>query len=437
MEWPLVFLFLFGGFIALLAIGLPVAFSFFLVNILGAYLIMRGWGGIDQLTLSFYDALANFTLAPIPLFILMGEVIFRSGTAFQVVRVLDRIFGGVPGRLSIIAVAASTLFSSFTGSTISNTALLGSTLFPEMQAKGYSKSMSIGPIIGSGGLAMLIPPSALAVLLGSITRISISGILIAGILPGIMMACFYTLYIIARCLINPSLAPRYEVQRVPLAGLLKEFLSYVCPLFSVIILVLGPIYAGIATPTEAAALGCLGAIVLAAIYKGLNRKVVSDSVSATTRITSMIFLIIAGSVAYGQLISFSGAAAGLAEFVSSLSLSKGAIVVLMLLVLLFLGLFMDQVAMMMVTMPIFMPLVREFGIEQIWFAVMVLIALDIGFTSPPFGLLLFVAKSIVPEEVSMLDIYKAALPFILCNLFAIAVIFLFPKIALFLPQVVP
>jgi tripartite ATP-independent transporter DctM subunit len=437
VEWPLVFLFLLGGFVTLLAIGLPVAFSFFLVNILGAYVFMRGWGGIDQITLSFYDALANFTLAPIPLFILMGEVIFRSGIAFRVVRVLDSMFGGVPGRLSIIAVAASTLFSSFTGSTISNTALLGSTLLPEMRAKGYSKSMSIGPIVGSGGLAMLIPPSALAVLLGSITHISISRILMAGILPGIMMASFYALYIISRCSIDPSLAPRYEVKKLPLTDLLKEFTVYVCPLFSVIVLVLGPIYAGFATPTEAAALGCLGATVLAAVYKGLSREIVKESLRATTHLTSMIFLIIAGSVVYGQLISFSGAGAGLVEFVSSLGLSKAALVITMLSVLLFLGLFMDQVAMMMVTMPIFMPLVREFGIEQVSFAIMVLIALDIGFTSPPFGLLLFVAKGIVPDDVSMVDIYRAALPFILCNVLAIAIIFLCPRIALFLPQAIP
>ncbi len=437
MEWQLVFLFLFGGLLILLLIGLPVAFSFFLINILGAYWFMRGWDGIDQITLSFYDSLANFTLAPIPLFVLMGEIIFRSGIAFQVVRVLDQIFRGVPGRLSIISVAASTLFSSFTGSTISNTALLGSTMFPAMRAKGYSTSMSIGPIIGSGGLAMIIPPSAIAVVLGSITRISISGILIAGILPGIMMASFYTLYIIIHCWLNPSLAPRYEVKRIPLATLLKEFLFYICPLFSIIVLVLGPIYAGIATPTEAAALGCLGAVLLAAAYKGLSRKNMRDSIRTTSRLTSMIFLIIAGSVAYGQLISFSGAAVGLAEFVSSLSLSKTALVAMMLLTLLFLGLFMDQMAMMMVAMPIFMPLVREFGIEQMWFAIMVLIALDIGFTSPPFGLLLFVAKSIVPEEVRMVDIYKAIFPFTLCNLLAIATIFFFPKIALFLPQVVP
>lgn len=436
MEWWLVFVLLLGGLISLLLIGVPVAFSFLLINVVGAFFFMGGTAGIQQITFDMASALANFTLAPIPLFLLMGEIMFKSGLAFKAVNVLDGILGRIPGRLAIIAVAASTLFSSFTGSTISNTALLGSTLYPEMRRKGYSKAMSIGPIIGSGGLAMMIPPSALAVLLGSTARMSVAGILIAGILPGLLMAGFYTLYITSRCMFEPSLAPVYEKADVKVGGILREFLLCVCPLLSVIVLVLGPIYAGIATPTEAAALGCMAAITLAALYGKLTWSVLKESLRATARMTSMIFVIIAGSVIYGQILAFSGACAGLIEAVATLGLSKGVLVLLMLSVLLFLGLFMDQVAMMMVTLPIFMPVVRQFGIDPIWFGVMMLIVLDIGFTSPPFGLLLFIMKGIVPEEVSMSDIYRAAFPFIACNLLVVAVVFLYPKIALYLPQLI-
>jgi tripartite ATP-independent transporter DctM subunit len=433
MEWWAVFILLLGGLVSLLFIGVPVAFAFLVVNIVGAFVFMGGLAGAQQIVFDTASALSSFTLAPIPLFLLMGEIMFRSGIAFKTVNVLDRILGRFPGRLAIIAIAASTLFSSFTGSTISNTALLGSTLLPEMRRKGYSKTMSIGPIIGSGGLAMMIPPSALAVLLGSTAHISVAGILVAGILPGLLMAGFYTLYITSRCILDPSLAPLYAIKRVGIPGILWEFLLYVCPLLSVILLVLGPIYAGIATPTEAAALGCAAAVILAGLYGRLTWTVVKESFRATVRTTSMIFVIIAGSVIYGQIIAFSGAGAGLIEAVSSLGLSKGMLILLMLSVLLLLGLFMDQVAMMMVTLPIFMPVVRQFGIDPIWFAVMMLIALDIGFTSPPFGLLLFIMKGIVPEDVAMSDIYKAALPFILCNILVVAIIFLYPKTALYLP----
>jgi tripartite ATP-independent transporter DctM subunit len=237
-------------------------------------------------------------------------------------------------------------------------------------------------------------------------------------------------------MVDPSLAPPYEITKARLSGVLWEFLIYVCPLLSVIALVLGPIYAGVATPTEAAALGCVGAVVLAGIYGRLSWSVLKASMRATVRTVTMIFVIIAGSVVFGEIIAFSGAGAGLIESVSSLGLSGKALVLLMLAVLLVLGLFMDQVAMMMITLPIFMPIVRQYGIEPIWFAIMTLIALDIGLTSPPFGLLLFIMKGIVPEDVTMTDIYKAAMPFILCNAMVIAIIFLYPRIALYLPQLI-
>jgi tripartite ATP-independent transporter DctM subunit len=436
MEWWLVFLLLLGGLILLLSIGLPVAFSFILIDILGGYFFIGGIEGLKQLTLSIYSSLASFSLAPIPLFVLMGEIFFRSGIASRTVAVIDGLLGKVPGRLSILAVATSTLFSSLTGSTISNTALLGTTLLPQMRERGYAKSMSIGPILGSGGLAMMIPPSALAVLLASIAHISIGGILMAGLLPGLIMASLYTVYILVRCLINPSLAPDYEVTRSRFSDLVKEFFVYVCPLFSVILLVVGPIYIGMATPTEAAALGCLGAFSLAAVYKRLDWQMFRDSLSATVKISGMIFMIIAGSVGYSQIVAFSGAGAGLVEFIATLDLSKTGLVLSMLFVLLFLGCFVDQIAMMMITVPVFMPIIAGADVNPIWFCVMVLIALEVGLTSPPFGLLLFVMRGIAPKDTSMIDIYKAALPFILCNIFVIVLLLLFPGIALFLTSAV-
>ncbi len=431
MEWWFILPSFFGGFIALILMGFPIAFAFFFINLIGAYLFMGGTEGVKQLTLNMYSSLGNFTLTPIPLFIFMGEVMFRTGIAYNALNVFDKFFGKIPGRLGILAVAASTFFSGLTGSAISNTALLGSSLMPEMRKRGYGKPLMIGPIIGTGGLAMMIPPSALAVVLGSVAHISISGILIGGILPGLIMASLYSLYIITRTLINPSIAPDYEIERVGFTSVLKEFMVYVLPLFSVIILVLGPIYMGIATPTEAASLGCVGSLVLAVFYKKLTRETLLTTLRATLKTSCMIFLIIAGSVGYSQVISFTGAGAGLIGFVVSLNLSDIMIILLMLSVLLLLGCFMDQVSMMMVTIPLFMPIVIQANIDPLWFGIMMLIALDIGFTSPPFGLLLFVMKGIAPDDITMMDIYKAALPFIACNIIALGLILAFPQIVLF------
>jgi len=430
VEWWVILLSFFIGFIALILIGFPIAFAFFLINLIGAYLFMGGTEGIKQLTLNMYSSLGNFTLTPIPLFILMGEIIFRAGIANNALNVFDKFFGRIPGRLGILAVATSTFFSGLTGSAISNTALLGSSLMPEMRKRGYGKALMIGPIIGTGGLAMMIPPSALAVVLGSVAQISISGILIGGILPGLIMASLYALYIITRTLISPSIAPDYELEKAGLTSIVKEFMVYVLPLFSVIILVLGPIYMGIATPTEAASLGCIGSMVLAFFYKKLTRETLAATLRATLKTSCMIFLIIAGSIGYSQVISFTGAGAGLINYVISLNLPVAMLIVLMLSVLLLLGCFMDQISMMMVTIPLFMPIIFQVNVDPLWFGIMMLIALDIGFTSPPFGLLLFVMKGIAPDDVTMMDIYKAALPFILCNIIALVLILVFPQIVL-------
>jgi tripartite ATP-independent transporter DctM subunit len=436
MEWWTIFLFLFCGFVLMMLIGLPVAFSFLLLNVVGSYAFMGGVEGVKQLTFSIYGAVANFVLTPIVLFILMGEIIFNSGIALKALNVLDKFLGRIPGRLSILAVASSTLFSGLTGSAVSNTALLGSMLLPEMKRRGYGKSMMIGPIIGTGGLAMMMPPSALAVVLGSVAHISIAGILMGGILPGFIMASLYTFYIIVKASINPSVAPAYEMSETRALDILKEFSAYVLPLFVVALLVIGPIYGGIATPTEAASLGCLGSVILAICYGRFNVKVLIKSMEATVRISCMAFMIIAGSVGYSQIIAFTGAGQGMIEFVTSLSLSKTMIIILMLSVLLMLGCFMDQMAMIMVTIPFYMPIVCNFNIEPVWFAIMVLITLDVGFTSPPFGLLLFVMKGIAPPDISMIDIYKAAIPFIICNIVTLLIIFVYPKIVLYLPRII-
>jgi tripartite ATP-independent transporter DctM subunit len=434
MDWWLILIILVGLFFFLLAIGMPVAFAFLFLNILGALTFMSGSIGLRQLILSIYNSLTSFTLAPVPLFVLMGEILFHSGMALKTINVLDKWLGQIPGRLGLLTIAGGTIFSNLSGSTMANTAMLGSLLVPEMTRRGYSKSMSLGPILGTGGIAMIIPPSALAIILGTLARISIGSLLIAGIIPGVIMALTYSAYILLRCRINPSSAPSYKVTFTSLYERIKGLLKYVLPLTSIVFLVVGLIFLGVSTPTEAAALGALGSLLLAFLYKGMSYKVMKKSIQGTLQVTVMTFMIIAGSIAFSQILAFTGASQRMVDSVIQLSLPPLLLLVVMQMVLFILGAFMDQISMMMISIPLYMPLVQALGFNPIWFGIIMLINLEIAFTSPPFGLLLFVMKGVAPRDTTMGDIYKAAFPFILCDLIVMAFLILFPGLVLWLPN---
>jgi tripartite ATP-independent transporter DctM subunit len=270
LEWQLTILIIFGSLFVLMASGMFIAFCFMLINVVGVYLLFGGVSGLDQLVLSIYSTLATFTLAPIPLFILMGEVMFYSGLGTNVIDTLDKWMGRLPGRLALISVGAGTILATLTGVSISSTALLGSLLLPEMEKRGYKKPMTMGPIMGSGGLAIMIPPSGLAVFLGAIAEISIGKLLIAIIVPGLLMATVYCAYIIIRCWLQPSIAPTYDVAPTPLSEKLIATVKHVLPIGVIIFLVIGVIILGVATPSEGAATGTLGVFILALVQRRLT-----------------------------------------------------------------------------------------------------------------------------------------------------------------------
>ena len=244
MEWYWSLALIMGGFFALMAVGVPVVFAFFTVNIIGMYSLMGGSVALDQLIESIYGSVTVFVLLPITLFILMGEVMFRSGVAGRMIVTLDTWLGNVPGRLSLLAVGSGTLLASLSGASIGTTAMLGATLAPEMERRGYHKSMSIGPLLGSGGLAIMIPPSGLGVILAVLAKVSVGKLLIAIILPGLVMATLYIGYIVVRCRLNPSLAPSYTVRRVSMRKRLVLTVKYILPLSLIIFLVVGLIFLG-------------------------------------------------------------------------------------------------------------------------------------------------------------------------------------------------
>jgi tripartite ATP-independent transporter DctM subunit len=434
MDWPYLLLIFFGGLIILMMSGMPIAFGFLIINIVAGLILYGGLSGMNQLITSAFSSISNFSFLPIPMFILMGEIMFRSGAAFQLINTVDKWIGRVPGRLSIIAVGAGTILATLTGASMASVAMLGQVLVPEMQAKGYDKAMILGPIMGSGGLAIMIPPSSLAVIVGAIGEISIGQLLIAIILPGLIMAVIMAGYIILRCIIQPRLAPASEVQSYPLGEKLRDSAYYILPIGIVVFLVIGVMMLGIATPTEAAVTGVIGTLILAAFYRKLNFKMLKTSFNGALEITIMIFMMIVAATAFAQILAFSGATAGLSELASSLKTSPILIVIGMQVVVLILGCFMDTVAILMVTLPIFMPIVHNLNLNDVWFGVMLLINTQIAGISPPFGLNLFVMKGVVGKNVSMSDIYKAGAVFSGLSILAMAIVLVAPPTALWLPS---
>ncbi|WP_420396672.1 TRAP transporter large permease [Nioella sp.] len=428
MEWYVTLSIILIPLFILMLMGLPVAFSFLAVNLVGSYILMGGFSGIEQLILNTVGSVTSFTLIPIALFMIMGEAMFRSGIAIELMDTLDKWFGKVRGRLALMAVGGGVLFSTLTGNSMGSIALLGSSLTPEMEKRGYAKSMSLGPILGSSGLAIMIPPSSLAVVLGVIGDISIGRILIGIIVPGFVMALLYVLYILGRCHLQPHLAPTFDVPKVSLGEKLLATGINIVPLSLIVFSVVGVIFLGIATPSEAAATGAFGTLLLAALRRRLTPKVFGETIFSSANISVMVLLIVSGAVTFSQLMAFTGATYGMVDAVLSLDISNHAIVFMMIMLVVFMGMFMGPLPIMLITLPIFVPVVQQFQMDLIWFAALFLVAIETGATSPPFGAALFVMKAVAPKGTTMGDIYRAAVPFILLDLLAILLIFFIPEL---------
>ena len=435
MSWTFAAWLLLGGSTVLLFIGMPVALTFLAVNLVGAWLYMGGEVGLVQLARSSVSSVAAFALTPIPLFVLMGEVLFHTGLAHKVIEGIDRLITRVPGRLAVVAVVAGTVFSAISGSTIATTAMLGSLMLPVMLARGYHPTLATGPIMAIGAVDMLIPPSALTVLLGSLSGISISKLLLGGIVPGLILSLAFIAWIILRVRLSPALAPQ-EAQAVRYTGWDRWHLlvAYVLPTMSIFGVVVGALSAGWATPTECAALGAFATMVLAAVYRRLSWQALRSALMGTAGISGMILFIILGATTFAQLLSFSGASNGLVQLITGQGWSKEMIVVGMMAFLIFLGLFVDQVSMMMITLPIFMPIVSSLGIDPIWFGVMFLMCMQMGLLLPPHGLLLMTMRGVAPPEVRTSQIFQAVTPYVLMSLLLLVAIFFWPAIATWLPS---
>src|SRR6266581_4218565 len=350
MSWDAAAWLMLGGSTLLLFLGLPVAFSFLVINLLGALLFLGGEAGLTQLARNSIGSVASFSLTPIPLFILMGEVLFHTGLAVKVIDGVERLIRQVPGRLAVVAVVAGTVFSAISGSTIATTAMLGSLMLPVMLSRGYNPVLATGPIMAIG------------------------------------------------------------------------------------VVVIGAMSGGIATPTESAALGALATMALAAAYRALSFDALLKALRGTVGISAMILFIILGATTFSQILSFSGSTEGIVSNILGGGLTPFAILAGMMLLLIFLGIFVDQVSMMLITLPVFMPIVQRLGIDLIWFGVLYLICMQLGLLLPPHGLLLMTMKGVAPKEVTMAHIFRAVVPYVAMSLVLLVIIIAFPAIATWLPN---
>jgi tripartite ATP-independent transporter DctM subunit len=430
MEWWLVLIIGIGALLMLFMSGVPIAFCFLGLDIIGLYFLF-GERGMKLLANSMIDSVASFNMAPLPLFIFLGEIFSKSQAVDMAFDAIDKWIGGLRARLHIVALVFAGIYSAISGSGMAMAAVMGSGIYPEMVRRGYDKKLSLGVIMGGAVLDPLIPPSAAAVLVASLANISIAQLLISGLGPGLMYLGMFVVYILIRVWIQPALAPVYPSSSTTREKLMSIF--KMIPFGFIIFLVLGLMMIGIATPTESAAVGAIAGLIFAAFLQKLTLRMLRDALLTTVNVTAMILFVIAGSKAFSQILAISGAMQGIVDTVAGLSISPFILLIVMQGIPFILGFFLDNISIMMMTIPFYVPLVEVAKFDPIWFWCLYLVNMTIGLISPPFGLVLFTLKAAVPSA-SLKDMYDASLPFVLMVLLGMIFMIMFPQVATVVPR---
>jgi len=436
MAWQLALLIIFGCLVVLMITGMPIFFAFMLTCVVGALLFWGGLAGMETLLTSVFSSITSFVFLPIPLFVLMGNIIFESGVGGNVVDGVDKLLGRLPGRLSILAIGAGVLLGTMIGMSGGSIAVLGKSLAPDMKKRGYKDPMILGPIVASGTLAVLIPPSALAVIIGAIGKVSIGDMLIAIIPAGLLLAVMFIAYIIIRAKLQPDLAPNYTVTNISFVVKINVIVKQILPIGIVIFAVIGVIFLGVATPTEAAALGALACYVLAALYRKLNWRMIKESVKSTIQISVMVMMIMTASLSFARILVSSGAIAGLVELSTELNVPSAVIVIATQFVVVFLGCFMDPASIVMISVPIFFPIVQALHYDMLWYSILLLVNIQLGLITPPFGLDVYTMKALSPSDVTLGGVFRASMPFLAIGFLLMVIIWVYPPLITWLPSIV-
>ncbi|MCK9908791.1 TRAP transporter large permease [Microbacteriaceae bacterium K1510] len=423
-----------GILVTLLIAGTPIFVGFLVVNVVGV-LVYFGPSGFGLFANSIFSTATTDTLAAVPLFIVMGELLFRSGTMEVLFSSLDRLVGRIRGRQYVLCVLLSAILGALSGAAMAVAGLLGRSLYPAMIKRGYDPRLSAGTILGGASLDPIIPPSVLAVILATIAQVSTGKLLVAGTGPGILLTLMFLAYVFIRLWFNPKLAPDTTEEDRAKGSVLIAVLKML-PACFIFFLVMGLVMLGIATPTEAAATGVAGAFVLSYFYGGLSLTMLRQSFYAGVTVSSLLLLIMCCAIMFSQLLTYAGAPQYVGELVRTLQLPSPLMIFIMLAIPFFLHilLFLDQVALLFILVPIYKPILAAYHVDEIWFFTMLLIVATVGGISPPFGYTLFAMKSALPN-LSMTELYKAAWPFVWIICLGIVIVAIYPPIVTYLPNI--
>jgi len=416
--------------IFLLAITVPIGVAMMLCGVGGLAMIIGLVPSLSLFGTTVMQSVVTYDLSIIPLFILMGALASRSGLSQELYDAFNAWLGGFRGGLALATVGACGAFAAICGSSVATAATMSKVALPEMKKYRYSDSMATGSVAAGGIIGILIPPSVILVLYGLLTESSIGDLFIAGFLPGILTIIVFMIVISIVTRLHPESGPKGEKStwKQKLNATLKTWA--ITALFATVI---GGIYFGIFTPTEAAGVGAFGALFIAFFRKRLNREMMKETLLETGQTSAMIFTILIGAITLNNLVIFSGLANALADFVSSLDMSPATVMLIILLMYLIMGCFLDALAMILLTVPIFYPIVLDLGYDPIWFGIIVVMVVELGLITPPIGMNVFVIKGMA-QSVPLVSIYKGVLPFVIGQVVLIIAVFLIPEIALWLPE---
>ena len=423
---------------AFLLSGIWIGFSLYLTGVVTMLLYnftlpptISIWSKIGGLLAnSSWNSLDSWSLVALPLFVFMGEILYHTDISNRLFNGLLPWFSKIPGKLLHMNVVACSMFAAVSGSSAATTATVGKITLNELEKRGYSRSLSVGSLAGAGTLGFLIPPSLIMIIYGVMSNVSIGKLFIAGIIPGLMLGGLYSLYIMIAAIVKPDVVPKEE-EKYTWNDRLKS-LKDIAPVFFLILLVLGSIYLGFATPTEAAALGVVGSLVIAAFFKNLNMKNFTLSIKNTIKTTIMIAFIMMGAAFLSQVAGFSGITRSLSLYVAGSHLNPYTLLAIVGFMYLLLGAILDGVSMVVMTTPIILPIMQQAGFEPLWFGIFLVIMVELAQITPPVGFSLFVIQGISDESVG--DIIKYSFPFFMIMIFTVVVLALFPQIVYFLPS---
>ncbi len=431
MEWYIVLSILVISLTLLLLLGLPVAFSLGFLSVICSFIFWPNMSGAYGVALAGYAHMNNFTLVCIPLFILMAELVMATRMGTETYDVADRFFHRLPGGIGMASTVFGAIFGAICGASTAGTATVGLVSLPEMLDRRYSRGLA-GAIVGfAGALSILIPPSVILILYGTLSQQSIGALFAGGILPGILMTILAVLYIGLRVSINPEIAPRDKVTYTWSDRF--RSLYKVWSLLLVVVLLLGTIYTGVATPTEASAVSALAVFIIAIIRRRMSLKILRNALLHTVRTTAMIGWIIVGATSFGYVVIYSGCAAQLTSWIISLSLPTWCVVGMLMLGYLIMGMFIDPAAIVMMTTPLILPLLKALNIDLLWFGVLMTINMCAGNISPPMGLNIYIVKAL-DDRMDLKELFLAAVPFLIIDVITIVLCMIFPKIITILPR---